>query len=115
MTAFESKRTWNCSHYSQEVGMRFKGNQPVPETVHPDEEQPLVRYPVPENEGVNSVEEAIDRENKETDESNVKEIEQTSEDYWGRRSQETDGVVPAEPPNVAPVAQKRRSKPKRPP
>jgi hypothetical protein len=98
--------------------MRFKGNQPVPETIHPDPDQPLVRYPEPQQktDDFSTIEAVTEEENRRTDEANVVEIEQTSTDYWGRRSQETDGVVPAEPPDADPTTQQHpERKPKLPP
>ena len=98
--------------------MRFKGNQPVPETSHPESDQPAEWYP--EKEGgkdeFSTIESATAEENRRADEANVEELEQTSEDYWGRRSQETDGAVPAEPPDSDPaVLQHPEIKPKLPP
>jgi hypothetical protein len=98
--------------------MRFKGNQPVSETTHPDPDQPLVRYPErqKETDQFSTIEAAVEEENRRTDEANVVEMERTSTDYWGRRSQETDGAVPSEPPDSDPTTQQHlERKPKLPP
>jgi len=74
------------------------------------------RYPrevTPEDYG--TVEDLTGLENEEADEANVEEIDQTSKDYFGRTSQDTDGAVPVEPPDTDPLAQQFPRKPKGPP
>src|SRR4051812_19355383 len=96
--------------------MRFKGNEPLHQTPRPDPDQREVRYPREVNPAdFSTIETVTERENKEEDEANVEAIEQTSQDYWGRRSQETDGAVPTEPPDRNPLDQQRPRKPKGPP
>jgi len=95
--------------------MRFKGNQPVPETSQPAPDPPQTRDRQDDDEHIGTIEMVTQDENREIDEANVEELEQTSNDYWGRRSQETDGAVPAEPPDSDPLAQAHPRKPKTPP
>jgi hypothetical protein len=73
--------------------------------------EPLREQP----EDIGTIEAENERENQQEDEVNVEALEQTSKDYWGRRSQETDGAVPTDPPDVDPLAQQHLDKPKGPP
>jgi hypothetical protein len=95
--------------------MRFKGNEPVPETSQPMPGQPQPRDRKNDDEHLGTLEAVTKDEDRQADEANVEEIEQTSIDYSGRRSQETDGAVPAEPPDNDPLAQAHPRKPKTPP
>ena len=95
--------------------MRFQGNERLHQTSRADVEENKVPYPPTNIENLGSLESIQEVENKKEDEVNVEELERTSRDYWGRRSQETDGAVPSEPPEVDPLAQQHLDKPKGPP
>jgi hypothetical protein len=96
--------------------MRFKGNQPLYETRRPDPEQKEVRY----RRGVraedfSTMEAIAERENEEEDRANAEELEQTSQDFWGRSELQAEGAVPSEPPDTDPLEFQRLKKPTGPP
>ena len=96
--------------------MRFKGNNPLNETTRPAREQKEVRYPrLVKPEDYSTMEVIAERENEQTDEANLPELEQTSKDFWGRTAGELDGAVPTEPPDEDPLFLNRPRKPKQPP
>lgn len=96
--------------------MRFKGNERLHETSRPDPAQKEERSPRDaQGDDFSTIEASTQSENMKEDEANVEEIEQVSKDYFGRRSQETDGAVPTEPPDKDPVVKHFLRKPKGPP
>jgi hypothetical protein len=96
--------------------MRFKGNERLYDTAHPGpNQQSFANQPSSDVENIGTIEDAVLAENEKEDDLNVEELEQTSKDYFGRGSQETDGAVPANPPDVDPLAQQHPTKPKGPP
>lgn len=96
--------------------MRFKGNQPLHETWRPDPEQKEVRYPRERRpEDFSTIEVIAERENEEEDRANVEELEQTSQDFWGRSAEQTDGAIPIEPPDREPLELQKLEKPTGPP
>jgi len=96
--------------------MRFKGNQPLYGTPRPDPDQKEVQYPHEvQPEDFSTIEVISERENVLEDEANVKELERTSKDLWGRSSQQTDGAVPTDPPLNDPVRRRNLDTPRRPP
>ena len=96
--------------------MRFKGNQPLNETRWPDPEQKEVRYPREvKREDFSTMEVIAERENEEEDLANVEELEQTSQDFWGRSAQQADGAIPSEPPDTDPLAFQNTRRPTGPP
>jgi hypothetical protein len=74
--------------------MKFKGNNPIPETIHPDPDQKQVRYPAPKKypDEYQTIEEANEIENDEGD------------------PREEQGGIPAEPPldNLLPFHKLRK-------
>jgi len=96
--------------------MRFKGNEPLHETRQPDPEQREVRYPREvKPKDFSTIEVIAERENEEEAVSNVEELEQASQDFWGRSSQQADGAVPSEPPETDPLEFRELKKPTGPP
>jgi hypothetical protein len=66
-------------------------------------------------EDFSTIESIAERENEEEDIANVEELEQTSQDFWGRSAQQTDGAVPSEPPDTDPLELQKLEKPTGPP
>jgi hypothetical protein len=96
--------------------MRFKGNQPLHETPRPDPDQKEVRYPREvKPEDFSTMEVIAERENEKEDSANVEELENTSQDFWGRSAQQSDGAVPSEPPDTDPLELLKPEKPIGPP
>jgi hypothetical protein len=95
--------------------MRFKGNEPLHET-RPVPEQKEVRYPREvKPKDFSTMEVIAERENEEEDLANLEELERTSQDFWGRSAQQTDGAVPSEPPDTDPLELHDLTKPTGPP
>ncbi len=87
----------------------------INDVVRPDDDQKQIFPPNVGPDILSSIESATEAENKAADEANVSEVEQTSKDYWGRGSQETDGAVPSELPDNDPLKLQPLRKPKGPP
>jgi hypothetical protein len=85
--------------------MKFKGNNPIPETVHPDpQQQPSVFPKTPEelDERYSSIETANAAEEAE-DAGETPELDRTYRDYKGRSEGEEEGAVPRELPEHDPA------------
>jgi hypothetical protein len=96
--------------------MRFKGNEPLHETSRPDPDQKEVRYPREvKPEDFSTMEAILDREKAAGDQATVEELEQTSQDFWGRSGEQTDGGIPADPPDTDPLELQKPEKPTGPP
>ena len=96
--------------------MRFKGNERLFEPARPDPAQQAAEVqPEPDIENIGTIEDVAELENLKEDAVNVEEIEQTLKDYSGRGSQEVDGAIPTDPPDVDPLAQQYPARPKGPP
>ena len=83
--------------------MRFKGNQPVHETLHEDPDQRPERSEEKEDLEIYSSMERLNEHEAQEGNSDPKELGQTALDYSGRTDDEADGVVPAEPPDHNPL------------
>lgn len=85
--------------------MKFKGNNPTPETVHPDPRQMPEVFPTPPeelNERYSSIEAANAAEEAE-DSGETPELDRTFRDYKGRSEGEEEGAVPRELPDYDPA------------
>ena len=84
--------------------MKFKGNNPIPETVHPDPDQQPTIFQMPDDvdERFSSLETANAAEQAE-DEGEPPELARTQRDYAGRSEDEEEGAVPPELPYHNPM------------
>ncbi len=81
--------------------MRFKGNQGIPETIHPSVDQKTTRFPEPKEKDLTryrSIEDVNEAENAE-DIADPDEVGQAARDYFGRTEDDVEGGIPAELPD----------------
>src|SRR5687767_14966409 len=95
--------------------MSSKRRKHTDHVTQPGPDQQQIYPPDLAGDALSTIESTVEHENKTADETNVEEGEQTSKDYWGRGSQESDGAIPSEPPDTDPLRLQPVRKPKGPP